>query len=298
MYAARLQRPIPFIDPTLYTNWNALCVSAALQASRVLGEDKELKFALRSLDRLLAEAADGEGRLLHVIAYAERGEGARPAGVLDDYAFSVLACLDAYEATSDARYLARAEQIAARMIAGFYDEHEGGFFDVDAAPAEQMGALAARRKPFQDSPTPAGDPAAALALLRLHAHTGEARLHELAVDTLKAFAGVAEQFGIYAGTYGLATVWATRPHTQVIVIGESAEADALYAEALRPFSLTKIVLRVKDAAAASLAPVLREAISALADDRAAALLCSGFTCQPPIYSAEKLREELQKALTP
>ncbi len=37
MYAARLRRPIPYIDKTVYVNWNALCISAYLQAARVLG---------------------------------------------------------------------------------------------------------------------------------------------------------------------------------------------------------------------------------------------------------------------
>ena len=33
--AARLQRPTPYIDKTIYTNWNALCVSAYLHYARV-----------------------------------------------------------------------------------------------------------------------------------------------------------------------------------------------------------------------------------------------------------------------
>ena len=37
MYAARLRRPIPYIDKTVYVSWNALCISAYLQAARVLG---------------------------------------------------------------------------------------------------------------------------------------------------------------------------------------------------------------------------------------------------------------------
>src|SRR5215467_3187675 len=36
MYAARLQRPTPFVDRTVYVGWNALCISAYLQAARVL----------------------------------------------------------------------------------------------------------------------------------------------------------------------------------------------------------------------------------------------------------------------
>jgi uncharacterized protein len=303
LYAARLLRPMPFIDRTLYTNWNALCISAVLQAARVLEETAEQKFALRSLDRLLAEAYLPAQGLLHIIAYAEGGASERPTGVLDDYAFTVLACLDAYEATTDLRYFASAEEVAVLMISNFYDETGGGFFDIDSASVtESIGALTTRRKPFQDSPTPAGDSAAALALLRLHALNGDARLHERAEDTLKVFAGVAEQFGIYAGTYGLASVWMARAHTQVVVIGEGPAADALYAEALAPFSLNKIVLRVTNAASlkAALPSALAETISAvpaLQDERALAMLCSGFACQPPIHTTIELRTALHNALT-
>jgi uncharacterized protein YyaL (SSP411 family) len=303
LYAARLKRPMPFIDRTLYTNWNALCISAVLQAARPLGESAEQEFALRSLDRLLRDAYQPERGLLHVIAYAEGGTSTRPSGVLDDYAFTVLACLDAYEATSDLRYFTSAEEITSRMISGFYDQGDGGFFDLDSTPAnESVGALSARRKPFQDSPTPAGNPSAALALLRVHALNGDARLHKLAEETLEVFAGVANQFGVSAGTYGIAAVWMARAHTQVVVIGNGSEADELYAEALAPFALNKVVLRLKDSASAktSLPPTLAEtifAIPGLQEGRAVAMLCSGFACQPPIYTASELRKGLRNAIT-
>src|SRR5208337_7107 len=71
LYAARLQRPTPFVDKTVYVNWNAMCVSAYLQAAQVLGLDDARKFALRSLDRILAEAWNVERGLSHVIAYAD-----------------------------------------------------------------------------------------------------------------------------------------------------------------------------------------------------------------------------------
>ena len=58
MYAARLKRPTPYVDKTVYVNWNALCISAYLQAARVFSDDQVRHFALRSLDRILAEAWD------------------------------------------------------------------------------------------------------------------------------------------------------------------------------------------------------------------------------------------------
>src|ERR1700739_738976 len=56
MYAARLQRPTPYVDKTVYVGWNSMCVSAYLEAAKVLHLDEARRFALRSLDRILAEA--------------------------------------------------------------------------------------------------------------------------------------------------------------------------------------------------------------------------------------------------
>ena len=60
MYAARLLRPTPYVDKTVYVGWNSLCVSAYLEAAKVLGLADARRFALRSLDRVLAEAWKGQ----------------------------------------------------------------------------------------------------------------------------------------------------------------------------------------------------------------------------------------------
>jgi uncharacterized protein YyaL (SSP411 family) len=84
LYAARLRRPTPYVDKTMYVGWNAMCISAYLQAARVLGEDTAQAFALKSLERVLATARSADG-LAHVIAYGEaQAVGERVAGVLDD----------------------------------------------------------------------------------------------------------------------------------------------------------------------------------------------------------------------
>ena len=221
MYAARLQRPTPYVDKTVYVGWNSLCVSAYLEAAKVLHLTEARKFALRSLDRVLAESwkaerADaGEGSratesgvLLHVVSYSDPKASHREVpGLLDDYAFTALACLDAYEATSDLSYFKFARAITDSMIARFYDATSGGFFDSEpAGDGQSLGVLATRRKPLQDSPTPAGNPMAAIALLRLHHYTGDTSYRDKAEETLETFAGIAEQFGIFAATYGIAVV--------------------------------------------------------------------------------------------
>ena len=55
LYAARLKRTAPFIDQTVYTSWNAMAISAYLHAGRVLHLAAPVEFALKTLDRILAE---------------------------------------------------------------------------------------------------------------------------------------------------------------------------------------------------------------------------------------------------
>src|SRR3954471_11623747 len=102
MYAARLKRPTPYVDKTVYVNWNALLISAYLQASTVLGLDSAREFALKSFDRILNEAWDPKHGLKHVIAYSDpNAEHRETFGLLDDYAFVGIAALDAFEVTGE-----------------------------------------------------------------------------------------------------------------------------------------------------------------------------------------------------
>src|SRR5580704_14403357 len=71
MYAARLLRPTPYVDKTVYVGWNAMCVSAYLEAAKVLDLAEARHFALRSLDRLLSEGWNAERGMRHVIAYSD-----------------------------------------------------------------------------------------------------------------------------------------------------------------------------------------------------------------------------------
>ena len=304
MYASRLQRPTPYFDKTVYVGWNSMCSSAYLEAAKVLGMEEARRFALRSLDRILAEAWRSERGLFHVVAYSDpKAKPREVAGLLEDYAATALACLDAYEATADLSYFKFAQAIGDAMIAKFFDTVSGGFFDAEpAADGKNLGVLATRRKPVQDSPTPAGNPMAAIALLRLHHYTGDAGYREKAEQTLEIFGGVAGQFGIFAATYGIAVIHFLGNPVQVVVIsGNDGDAgNALAAAANAPFAFNKTAIRLipSQAIAENLPPALAATIPLLPQLKSGesfAVLCSGFSCQPPIKDAEELRRALETA---
>ena len=299
MLAARLQRPTPYIDKTIYVNWNAMFVSAYLVAGRVLGLKDAHHFALRTLDRILEHWTDQ--RLPHVIAYSDPAARLpQNKGLLDDYVFTAIACLDAYEASGDLTYFRCAREIGDAAIDRFGDATSGGFFDAEATTEQvALGALVVRRKAFQDSPTPAGNPAAAILMMRLHAYTNDARYRDKAEDTLEVFAGAVEQFGIYAGTYGRAAIWFSRPHTQVVIVGTDAAGAQLERAALAVYAENLSVIRLTQADAHLLPPALAETIPnvpGVKDGTSMAIVCSNFTCQPPISDPQQLTDTLKKLL--
>ena len=319
MYTARLQRPSPYVDRTIYVGWNSMCISAYLEAAKVLDLDPARRFALRTLDRILAEAwkttsprpaavrelVGPGGRLSHVVAYSDpKAEPREIPGMLDDYAATAIACLDAYEATADLSYFKFAHAIVDAMIAKFCDATSGGFFDSEScSDGNSLGVLATRRKPLQDSPTPAGNPMAAIALQRLYHYTGDNGYHDKAEQTLETFAGIAEQLGIFAATYGIAVLHFTEPPLQLVVVGEPRNETTrkLFKAAAGPFGFNKSVLQLSPdkAVAGNLPPALATTIPNLPQlhsGNALAVLCSGSACQPPTADVVELRRSLGSAL--
>jgi uncharacterized protein len=233
-----------------------------------------------------------------VVAYPDSAPGQRVAGVLDDYAFLMLALLDGWEATGDRRYYDAATEIGEAMAARLYDKEEGGFFDTEHAEGA-LGVLAARRKPLQDTPTPAGNPSAAIALLRLEALSGGEDFRKMAHETLESFAAIVEHIGLYAGTYGLALELLLLAPAQVVVIGAGQEARKLAAMATARHAVNKsvIVLRPEQVTAENLPPALAETLPNLPElggGKPFAVVCRGMSCLPPTDNSETLLESLRE----
>src|SRR5580693_8124196 len=290
LYAARLKRPTPYVDKTVYVGWNGMCISAYLEAGRVLDMPEVRAFALKSLDRVLAEARQSKTGLSHVVA-----------GVLDDYVFLGHAALDAWEMTGEMKYYIAAESIMESALERFYDTTGCAFFDTEA-PAKgevRLGALVTRRKPLQDSPTPAGNPVGAALLLRLEALNGRADYAVKALETLETFAGVVEHFGLYAASYGLALQRMVLRAVEVCVIGDDAVARRLEAVALARYAVNKSVIRLRRGQLQALPKALAETLPhlpGLKGEGSFAVVCSGKGCLPPVSTVDELIAAMNQSL--
>ena len=295
LLAARLRRPTPFIDKTMYVSWNAMFASAYLAAGRILAGELASgcqAFALKTLERMLQEAWSEEQGFAHRIG------GPALRGSLDDQVFGVLALLDAYDETLNPKYFRAAQRTMDLTIEKYGDVEGDGFFD-RAADAPPMGGLEVRRKPFQDSPTPGTNSAAVMALTRMHAYTEDRRYYDWANKTLEAFAGIAAQYGLFAATYGLAAVLFSEHPTQVVITGPAGDATAQKLEeaANGVFRLGKAVLRfTPESSLENLPAALRQTLPHLPKGKAVAVVCSGTSCLPPVGDPEELKTVLEKGI--
>jgi uncharacterized protein len=114
-------------------------------------------------------------------------------------------------------------------------------------------------------------------------------------------AALAGKFGIFAATYGIAAVHLLKPHTQVVVVGEDDLAERFRAIACGFFAFNKTVLKLaaNKVVPQNLPPALAESIPQLPaarEGKSVAMVCSGFSCQPPVTDPEQLRLSLGIAL--
>src|SRR5512132_3566461 len=173
LLAVRDTREQPLRDDKVVTAWNGLALAAFAEASWRLDRPDYLEVAL-DLARFLQEEMTGKDGLLF---RTYRDGAAKIEGYLEDYANVANGLLELHWATGGLRWLEEARTVAARAER-FWDEERGGYFVDDHG-------LVARRKEFDDHPTPSGNSMMALVLLRLGRIYGDDELERKAVSVFR-----------------------------------------------------------------------------------------------------------------
>jgi len=265
---SRREHTAPPVDPSCYAGSNAKAVALLLDASWRLDRPGLERTALDVLARLDAMAQ--AGRLSHV--YTQAGPSEEPA-FLTDWAHLLNALMSAHRHTAQEGYLERAKDVAKILAERFFDEGNGGFFDVEEDPAA-VGYLQVREKPLAENL------AAALGLLKLYQSTRNDDYRQLAEATLSAYVDAHRDYGEFAAAYGLAVDLWRNPLVEITIEGRPGEAS------------TMAMLR---AAARVSYPHLDIRMAPLddTDQSARALICLDTVCLPPVKDPDALAETVR-----
>jgi len=268
----------PYIDRTCYVSWNAMAISAYLEASWTLDRPDLRDAAVQALDFLWNECRDPERGMYRF----HDGTEPRVLGLLGDQVHTAKALLDAHEVTGDSTHLDRALELSRSLLNRFVDRDGGGFYDV-WDEVEDVGRLKDRQKSIQDNTV------CAEVFLRLHHLTREEDYRTIAQGTLEAFVSAYPHMGYFAAGYAHQVDTLLNPPAELNIVGDLSSAADLHRAALSldvPARIVQLLDPQRDAdrlAAFSLPPA----------PAPAAYACAGTMCSAPVTAADALAEAVK-----
>src|SRR6185503_3075210 len=213
-------------------------------------------------------------------------DGARDTTqLLEAYAFLLGGVLELYQVTLDAKHLEFAIALAESMLAKFYDEREGGFWQSAAGASD----LILRLKEDYDGAEPSGNSVAVLALLKLGAITERKDFREAAEKSLQLFSERLQKMPQAMPYMLMALDFSLEEPKRVVLAGDAASSEGkkLLRAAHAVYQPNKVILSTSG-------PVEPFAKTLPAKDgKATVYLCTGTACQPPTHDPEKVKSLLR-----
>ena len=211
----RERRVRPGLDDKVLAEWNGMMLATLAEAAFALDRPDWLAAARRTGEFLVARLR-GEDHSWHRSWQADGNPPARHQALAQDLAQLVDGFTRLGEATGERQWIEEAIRVADQLIAGYWDEANGGFF-TNRSSGER---LVVRQKDIMDNATPSANSTAATALLRLASLTGRADFRDHGLAVLKLLGGIVSSAPTAFGNLLCATHLTHVGVTEVVVCGD------------------------------------------------------------------------------
>ncbi len=281
--AGRAAARAPYVDPTVYTSWNAETARALIVAGPLLarwGTDSQewTQRGLAVLETLWTRLRD-DGLMCRYFD----GDGAHVRGLLGDQAWMAWASIAAHEATGDRRWLDRSAELV-RTASVLYDRDARAYAD-RLADGPQTARLAERAFPLDENALMAR----CLSKLAVLGHDDEAPARARSV--LEGYVDSYRAYGMFASAYAAAVLDVFEPPLRVEVVGRGTSADALRQAARRAAAPPLSIIAAGDS------PITTPAASSGQpfDGRPYAQICDDSACFARATSPDEIERALSQA---
>ncbi len=272
LFERRSRRPRPGLDDKVLTEWNGHWIAALAEAGAALDRQEWIDSAEETADFLLGALRRDDGRWLRSW---QAETGARHLAFAGDHAALTDAFTRLAEATGRRRWIDAAQDVASRMLALFWDDANGGLLTT-GTDGER---LVAPDKDIQDGALPSANSTAALALLRLHALTGEDTYRAHAEDILRLVGPLAWEAPTGFGVLLAALDLHHRGTTEIVIAGDRPDLLAVVRPRYAPNAVVAWGERFD-------LPLWH------GREDGAAYVCRGHTCELPARDVDALRRQL------
>ncbi|MBN1598867.1 MAG: thioredoxin domain-containing protein, partial [Bacteroidales bacterium] len=207
----RSKRVKPGLDDKILTSWNALMLRGYVDAYRAFGENKFLKTALENADFLTKNAI---GKNNDITRNYKNRKSSVP-GMLDDYAFTISAFVDLYQATFDEKWLYKAYELAEYTIQHFFDTSTGMFYYTPDSDSD----LIARKMEISDNVIPSSNSEMANNLFLLGNYFNNETLIQRAKQMFNNVHSNIEHNVLYHANWAILGIHFIKPLYEVAIVG-------------------------------------------------------------------------------
>jgi hypothetical protein len=278
LFELREQRPKPLRDDKAIASWNGLALAALAECGRFLGRADSIAAARDLGEFLLGPLSTADGRLHRTW----RDGVAKGTGYLEDYADVANGLYELHVATGELRWLEESHRLARLAVDLFADDDSGGFFHTPRDGEE----LVARKKDFDDHPTPSGNSMLAYVLLRLARVYGDAELERRAVSVFRLLRDAVVRVPSAFGWTLVALDLHFAPPRELAIVGPP-DSEVARAALERWDPRAVVAFGPSDGV-----PLLEG--KSLVDGRPAVYVCERFACRVPVTEPSELESSVTR----
>jgi uncharacterized protein len=273
----RSKRIKPGLDDKSLTSWNALMLLGLVDAYKVFNEQKFLGMAMKNARFIESRQRMSDGGLYHNYKNGK----STIAGFLEDYAFTIEAYINLYEATLDFSWLDRAKELMDYTVEHFYNPESGFFyFTSNTEPA-----IVTRKYEISDNVIPSSNSSIAKSLFLLSRYF---EAENYAQMYIKMTGSVVKEFTEYASAYsnwGIALLWNSGPFYEIVISGIDAEFKRKEMNAhYIPNKLMACSTKDSDY------PLFRERYK---DNKTTIYVCVNRQCKMPVHEVEEAMKQIE-----
>jgi uncharacterized protein YyaL (SSP411 family) len=281
LLAQRSKRIRPITDDKILLGWNALMITALCKAAAALNDDGYKALAEKTMHFILEKFRENIFNFQLFHTYKE-GLAKYPA-FLDDYAYTIQACIQLQEITSDTAYLDTAKEITRFVIENFMDEETNFFYFTN----KNQSDIILRKKEVYDGATPSGNSVMAENLFYLSIVFNNSQWYNIAQKITTSLGTAIVRYPTSFGVWASILLKNTFGINEVVIVGKGFYG--LRNQLLKEYLPGKILQSALNEN--SNFPMLS---GKNAGNETLIFLCRQYTCKTPVFNIEALVKQIKE----
>ena len=223
LFNYRSKRIRPTTDDKILCSWNALMISAYVNAYKATANAEYLQSALKTIRFIEQKLMKSDGSLFRVF----KDDKASIDAFLDDYSLLIQACIDVYEVTFDIHFIRQAQKLTTYIFRHFINETRDMFYYT----SEKTEGLIARKYETSDNVIPSSNSIMAHVLFRLGQLTDNDLYITISKQMLSKVVDEVIEHGPYYANWASLLGKFVFPQKEIVITGDKALEKSLLIQA-------------------------------------------------------------------